>query len=215
MNIGISQRVDLVRNEIRDSLDQNWFRILKNFKLQILPIPNLLTNPIEWIENQKIEAFILSGGNDLSFFKKSNKKEVNECRDKLEILILRYCKKKKIPVIGICRGLQIINYFFNKKINLKKNIIHVNSKHNIYPNIQEKFRFFKEKKKVIKVNSYHNFIIPVNEVSKELRIVYRDKDQNAEAVEHKSLPWVGIMWHPEREDKISQLFKNLVSNTFF
>ena len=38
---------------------------------------------------------------------------------------------------------------------------------------------------------------------------------NAEAVEHKSLPWVGIMWHPEREDKISQLFKNLVSNTFF
>tara|TARA_B100000161_G_scaffold265579_1_gene242651 strand:+ start:8335 stop:8982 length:648 start_codon:yes stop_codon:yes gene_type:complete len=215
MNIGISQRVDLVRNERRDSLDQNWFRILKNFKLQILPIPNLLTNPIEWIENQKIEAFILSGGNDLSFFKKSNKKEVNECRDKLEILILRYCKKKKIPVIGICRGLQIINYFFNKKINLKKNIIHVNSKHNIYPNIQEKFRFFKEKKKVIKVNSYHNFIIPVNEVSKELRIVYRDKDQNAEAVEHKSLPWVGIMWHPEREDKISQLFKNLVSNTFF
>ena len=215
MNIGISQRVDLVRNERRDSLDQNWFKILKNFKLQILPIPNLLTNPIEWIENQKIEAFILSGGNDLSFFKKSNKKEVNECRDKLEILILRYCKKKKIPVIGICRGLQIINYFFNKKINLKKNIIHVNSKHNIYPNIQEKFRFFKEKKKVIKVNSYHNFIIPVNEVSKELRIVYRDKDQNAEAVEHKSLPWVGIMWHPEREDKISQLFKNLVSNTFF
>ncbi len=52
-------------------------------------------------------------------------------------------------------------------------------------------------------------------MSKELRIVYRDKDQNAEAVEHKSLPWVGIMWHPEREDKISQLFKNLVSNTFF
>ena len=95
MNIGISQRVDLVRNERRDSLDQNWFKILKNFKLQILPIPNLLTNPIEWIENQKIEAFILSGGNDLSFFKKSNRKEVNECRDKLEILILRYCKKKK------------------------------------------------------------------------------------------------------------------------
>ena len=143
-----------------------------------MPIPNLLTNPIE-DRNQKIEAFILSGGNDLIFFKKSNKKELNECRDKLEILILRYCKKKKIPVIGICRGLQIINYFFKKKINLKKNIIHVNSKHNIYPNIQEKFRFFKEKKKVIKVNSYHNFIIPVNEVSKELRIVYRDKDQNA------------------------------------
>ena len=29
MNIGISQRVDLIRNERRDSLDQNWFTILK------------------------------------------------------------------------------------------------------------------------------------------------------------------------------------------
>ena len=37
MNIGISQRVDLIRNERRDSLDQNWFTILKSFDLEIFP----------------------------------------------------------------------------------------------------------------------------------------------------------------------------------
>lgn len=214
MNIGISQRVDLIRNERRDSLDQNWFTILKSFDLEIFPIPNLLSNPINWIENQKIKAFILSGGNDLSFFEKSNQKKVDIYRDNLELLILEHCQKKKIPVIGICRGLQMMTYFTNKKINLEKNINHVNSKHKLYLNVGEEFRFFK-KKKIIKVNSFHNFTIPCNEVSSELKIVYKDKDHYVEAVEHINLPWVGIMWHPEREEKLSDLFKNIVVSTFF
>ncbi len=214
MNIGISQRVDLIRNERRDSLDQNWFTILKSFDLEIFPIPNLLPNPINWIENQKIKAFILSGGNDLSFFEKSNQKKVDIYRDNLELLILEHCQKKKIPVIGICRGLQMMTYFTNKKINLEKNINHVNSKHKLYLNVGEEFRFFK-KKKIIKVNSFHNFTIPCNEVSSELKIVYKDKDHYVEAVEHINLPWVGIMWHPEREEKLSDLFKNIVVSTFF
>ena len=105
-----------------------------------------MPNPINWIENQKIKAFILSGGNDLSFFEKSNQKKVDIYRDNLELLILEHCQKKKIPVIGICRGLQMMTYFTNKKINLEKNINHVNSKHKLYLNVGESFRFFKKKK---------------------------------------------------------------------
>ena len=108
----------------------------------------------------------------------------------------------------------MMTYFTNKKINLEKNINHVNSKHKLYLNVGEEFRFFK-KKKIIKVNSFHNFTIPCNEVSSELKIVYKDKDHYVEAVEHKNLPWVGIMWHPEREEKLSDLFKNIVVSTFF
>ena len=74
---------------------------------------------------------------------------------------------------------------------------------------------FLKKKKIIKVNSFHNFTIPCNEVSSELKIVYKDKDHYVEAVEHINLPWVGIMWHPEREEKLSDLFKNIVVSTFF
>ena len=48
-------------------------------------------------------------------------------------------------------------------------------------------------KKIIEVNSFHNFTIPYNEVSNELKIVYKDKDHFVEAVEHINLPWVGIM----------------------
>ena len=48
------------------------------------------------------------------------------------------------------------------------------------------------------VNSYHEFSI--QECPLDFDITSRASDGIIESIKHKSLPWEGIMWHPERED---------------
>ena len=57
----------------------------------------------------KLSGIVLSGGDDIGKY---------ALRDKSEILLIKYSLKKKIPIFGICRGMQIISKYF--KINLKK-----------------------------------------------------------------------------------------------
>ncbi len=56
----------------------------------------------------KIDALLLIGGEDVSYMCCLGKKSKNQ-RDNFEIEIYNYFKKNKKPVLGICRGLQIIN----------------------------------------------------------------------------------------------------------
>ena len=56
-----------------------------------------------------IDGLLLIGGEDVGekLYKKTGSKISN--RDKLEAVIYKYCKDKDIPILGICRGMQIIN----------------------------------------------------------------------------------------------------------
>ena len=49
------------------------------------------------------------------------------------------------------------------------------------------------------VNSYHTQGC-IEVVSKELEVVMRSEDGVIEKVKHRSLPLMGTMWHPEREN---------------
>ena len=68
INIGITQRVDKIKgiNEIRDSLDQNWYNIFSNLGINLFPIPNKGINLEHFIKGLQLKGFIFSGGNDLS-----------------------------------------------------------------------------------------------------------------------------------------------------
>ena len=58
----------------------------------------------------RYDGFILSGGNDLSSL--SNSKNISFERDKTEFALLQYANDQSIPVLGVCRGFQIMNVFF-------------------------------------------------------------------------------------------------------
>ena len=213
MNFLITQRVDVIKKEIRDSLDQNWFNLFNNLKVNLFPISNCIKNPSILFDNLKCRGVILSGGNDLGFIKDYKISNVSFLRDKLEIKILNLCVKKKIPVLGVCRGMQIINYFFNKDIKFNISNFHVGKDHEIFLNNNRQTYLFRNRKKMF-VNSFHRFVIPKNQVSNCLETLYVDGQDNAEVVIHRKLPIVGIMWHPERFKKIDYFTKNLFK-TFF
>lgn len=178
--VAVSQRVDIIPEygERRDSLDQNWTNFISACNLSPLLIPNN-KNCAEYIlANIHLSGIVLTGGNDLVAYG-GNAPE----RDETEHFLLKYALDKKIPLLGVCRGMQIIQHYYG--IELMPVQKHADTKHKIVIDGNE-----------IRVNSYHNF--GSKETRNPLKILARSEDGVIEAVQHNFASIEGVMWHPER-----------------
>lgn len=193
MRVAVTQRVEIRTeyNERRDCLDQAWTTLLSQIGCDIVLVPNRLSDINVWLKKQRVEALLLTGGNDLSHLAKAFNPAPE--RDAIEEELLKWAAKYKIPVLGVCRGMQKLNHFLAGSLSPIKN--HVNTKHIIFPVKNEvlcsSFSF---------VNSYHSWGIKPEDLSSNLRALALAEDGTIEALAHIKLPWVGIMWHPEREN---------------
>lgn len=186
--IAISQRIQKIikYNEFRDQVDNRLnFFVIKAGYLPV-PIPNFIgcdksehTSLLNWLKNINPDGIILSGGDDLGVYKS---------RDKNEVRIIKWSLTKKIPVLGICRGMQMINKFFGgTKVKIKN---HAGTRHKI----QGQYCKFRKT-----VNSFHNWGFKSKNIAEKLKINTLAEDKTIEAVQHKKFKICGIMWHPERE----------------
>ncbi len=200
MKIGISQRVekDSRTGETRDSLDQNWYRLLNYLKIIPIPLSNLIDFDSNYYNSLGIEGIILTGGNDLSYLRT---KSSSEDRDLLEKSLIKVSIELNKPILGICRGLQMINSYFGGKLKPIKN--HVDKKNTLYMN-----------KKQIDVICYHSFCITKKNIGNDLEILATDSQGNIEALRHKKHAITGIMWHPEREYPYSDYNLQIIKKTF-
>lgn len=195
--IAISQRVETISlyNEQRDCLDQRWTRLLSSVNLAAVPIPNSLDDPVSWLRSLKIEGVILSGGNDLSFL--PDAVNVSEARDMTEMTLLSYLSKTQIPVLGVCRGMQMLGHYCGAQLIPVRN--HAGTEH--------KIRLLSRQSKLLKagfenierVNSFHNWGIARKDFPTCLIPLAEDESGNIESFKHEIYPWYGIMWHPERK----------------
>ena len=191
----ISQRRDNVpnREEVRDGLDVKFASIL--FDLGYLPIPlcSELCDTAGYIEALEPDAILISGGNDIGEQPK---------RDTLETRLLDYAKERQVPVLGICRGTQFINqYCGGAQVPVGE---HVARYHTLYGDWAVSHGYSE-------VNSYHNFAITKDTIAYNLNILAYTKDGVVEGLKHETLPWLGIMWHPERESKLNSVDKLVIS----
>lgn len=193
-SILISQRRDGVpnRNEERDGMDVRFASIF--YELGFLPIPvcSELYDAVGYIEALKPDAILLSGGNDIGEQPK---------RDALEVKLLNYAKDNGIPVLGICRGTQIINQYLGGTLLPLSG--HVASHHVLLGDWAKSNGY-------TSVNSFHNFAITKDTISDKLKILAYTEDGSVEVIQHKYLPWYGIMWHPERETILQENDKKLL-----
>jgi len=203
----ITNALDYV--EIRDSISHDLVNNLLNQKITPLIIPNCNSYPDEYFKKIPFNFLVLSGGDNIIKENCENDDEITKIklmRDKTEKLYIKFCIKKKIPIIGICRGMQLINFFFGGDfINLNNNN-HVNKTHLITGLNQYKNFFLKSK---FEVNSFHKNVITKETISSDLSPLMLADDNTIEAFIHKQYPILGIMWHPERN------FNNVFINEFF
>ena len=193
----VTQRVhfDQKTKERRDSLDQRWSQFLEKCGFISIVISN---NSNFTIFRKKInfDGILFTGGNSLIKYGGSAIE-----RDFLEKEILKYSIKKKIPLIGVCRGMQVIQDYFNTRL--------VRVKNQVSP---RQVIVFKKKKTT--VNSFHDYGSYEN--TKNFKTLAFSNERIIKAFHHIKLPILGIMWHPERyktfkEEDIS-LFKNFFKN---
>lgn len=180
--IGITQR--LVQNEsyfeLREALSLEWGVFFKEHLQGFLPLP--LSYELDFtLYEPFLAGVILSGGNDLSLF---NENELCKKRDTYENKLLKTCMLKNKPVLGVCRGAQLIAYFFNS--SLKQCQDHV-ARHEV-KDMQEKLSF--------EVNSFHNFSI--HTLGEDLKALFKADDESIEAFRHKKFDIYATMWHIER-----------------
>ena len=199
--LAVSQRIDFYSNlnELRDALDQRLVQFLGKAGFHCVPVPNSLSEIFNnkenledldnWLENINPQGIILSGGNDIGQYLS---------RDLTETRLLEYSKSNQIPLLGICRGMQMMARF--SKIELHPVKAHVNCRHSINGEINSI------------VNSFHNFSI--NDCSNCYKILARSEDGEIEAIRHLTLPWEGWMWHPERETNFKLMDLNRLKDLF-
>ena len=139
--IAVSQRVEVEARygERRDCLDQAWVRFLSACRLTPLAVPNAAAVVREICAAVPIRGILLTGGNDLSAYGGDTPE-----RDLTEAALLNIAQEADLPVLGVCRGMQMIQHSFG--IGLKRVTGHV-AQHQIVS----------IKGVPAAVNSYHNF----------------------------------------------------------
>lgn len=205
--IGITQRVVFVERikERRDVLDQRWFDFAHVLGVILVPVPNNLKEPVRFVEELEIDGLIFSGGNNIGFEgreiikgKSIEKDDVAYERDKTEIDLIEWATKYKKPIIGVCRGMQILNAYFGgslSKVNLNQ---HVGKEHTL-EFIDQGFKTLYMDEPI--VNSYHKWGITQDELGKSLITLATHEEKEIEAFKHNEASFIGIMWHPERYAK--------------
>jgi putative glutamine amidotransferase len=163
------------------------------------------------------DGLLLMGGHDIdpSFYGEENRdcKNIDPERDQLEFALLRRTVAKGIPVLGICRGFQVINVGFGGALyqdvqkELPESLNHdchyldgvLASREHLCHDMRltpdsHLARILGEQE--FQVNSLHHQ--GVKKVAEGFRAVGQSQDGLTEAIESVSHPFViGVEWHPE------------------
>ena len=108
---------------------------------------------------------------------------------------LKIVKKlyKKIPILGVCLGHQIIGQVFGSKIIQAKNLVHGKTS----TIISKKIGILKNLPKNFEATRYHSLIVDRKTLSKDLMVTAETKNGIIMGIQHKYYDVHGVQFHPE------------------
>ncbi|ULG70511.1 gamma-glutamyl-gamma-aminobutyrate hydrolase family protein [Marinobacterium sediminicola] len=153
-----------------------------------------------------IDALVVGGGDDISPEHYDGDLEApvrsDPERDALEIAWIKHALEAKLPILGICRGAQLINVVLGGKLHQDlRNLRQLTyNRPGLLPTKQVQLEHHSRmamvcKQEHLRVNSLHHQA--VSSTGRSLRIVGRDLDNIAQGFESEDKAIIGVQWHPE------------------
>ncbi len=157
-----------------------------------------------------LDALLVSGGQDVDPCHYGEEhhpqlQEISKDRDRCELEAIRYAYSKKLPILGICRGLQVLNVAFGG--SLYQDIPHEfpEGLNHTHQEISASHTVTLEKKSrlhaifdqdVLQINSFHHQSI--KKLATSFVVNARASDGIIEGIEKDDPLFVlGVQWHPE------------------
>lgn len=154
-----------------------------------------------------LAGFIIGGGNDIDPAVYggdiSDGQTVDPLRDEYELQVLKLAAERGVPVMGICRGAQLINVQAGGTLvsDLRPHRVHTSNRGTLLPRKLVQISQGSTLAEFIgnettRVNSLHHQA--VDRVGENLVITARDRDEIVQGIESASKPLrIGVQWHPE------------------
>ena len=162
-----------------DSFTFNLFHYLSSLKVKVDVYRNDKITPREVFRN-RYDKIVISPG-------PGNPNQSGNC-----IKIVKYVYKK-IPILGVCLGHQIIGQVFGSKIVQAKKLMHGKTS----KIISKKIGVLKNLPKTFEATRYHSLIIDKKTLSRDLEITAETEDGLIMGVHHKKYHVHGVQFHPE------------------
>ena len=163
---------------------------------------------------ERLDGLFLPGGEDIDPINYGEERHdqlgpIDKERDRTELSLTRWAIEWGMPVLGVCRGVQVINVACGGALyqDLHSQAGELD-KHDFYPPQYERFRVSHNVRiepdsrlaqalgRVHEINSMHHQ--GIKRLGYGLRVVATAPDGLPEAVECPALPFVlGVQWHPE------------------
>ena len=209
------------------------------------------SNYVKWIEGDNIlvldaytikntdsilslaDGIILTGGEDINPLEYNDTTNIKVCgpinysRDTLERKIFNYALKNKIPLVGICRGMQMMNVasggtlYGDLPTEIGTQVIHRNEGEVIHDIVLEsKNRYYKSlifplEKDTFVVNSWHHQ--GLKNIGDNIHIIAKSYDGLPEAVVMDTTvhPFmIAVQFHPERLDVDNEIHNQMRASFF-
>ncbi|MFM2481659.1 gamma-glutamyl-gamma-aminobutyrate hydrolase family protein [Celerinatantimonas sp. YJH-8] len=155
----------------------------------------------------ELDGLIISGGHDihpsLYGMQPYTKTRYDQARDELEQRYIRYAYEHRLPVLGICRGYQLINVVYGGSLyhDIRSLRRHTSNTNTVFPQkkafIQPSSQLHQlVKKHHLRINSLHHQAIL--DLAPQFVAVAHDRDQFIQAIESiQQQAIIGVQWHPE------------------
>ncbi len=161
-----------------DSFTFNLYHYLSRYS-NVEVVRNNKINPSDIIK-KKYNKIVISPG-------PGNPDQAGNC---LKIVKKLY---KKIPILGVCLGHQVIGQVFGANIIQANTLVHGKTS----KIISKKQGILKNLPRVFDATRYHSLIIDKKTLSEDLKITAETRDGTIMAIQHRNFNIHGVQFHPE------------------
>lgn len=215
--IGVTAGVD---ESGRVSVSESYLRTIWSVGAAAVVLSPVTASHEIWYQSQAIDALVLSGGGDVWPLLCGEEPQrgigrVDKERDVWEIALCRLIERAGRPILGICRGMQVMNIALGgdvwQDIGARSVLCHQQTSAHGTTWHTVRFRQGSRMESLFgsqtDVNSYHHQA--VRNIADSLMITGTAPDGVAESIEGRDGWLVGVQFHPELLSNMRPLWQSL------